>query len=117
VLARLQAWLLERLRPAPPVTLRLYTKRDCPLCSELRAALARARLAARVRLEEVDIEGDARLRERYGLSVPVLELEGRTLAKGRARVEELERRFARLLAEIRAERLSGATARRESRHG
>ena len=95
----------------------LYTKRECPLCTELRQELARARLWPPWRLEEVDVERDPRLLARYGLSVPVLELEGRTLAKGRARAAELARRYARLAGEIRAGRLPRGAGRRESRHG
>jgi hypothetical protein len=106
MLARLLA-LLRRARA--PVELRLYTKADCPLCTELAAELARARLARPYTLVEVDIEGDAELHARYGRSIPVLELEGRVLAKGRAGAAELERRFARVLTELEGER--GGVAR------
>jgi len=117
VLARLRAWWLARRARGPALTLVLYTKRDCPLCDELRRELARAGLRPPWRLAEVDVERDPELRARYGLSVPVLELEGRTLAKGRASAAELARRYARLVGEIRAGRLPRGAERRESRHG
>jgi len=82
--------------------LRLYTRPRCPLCDELKAQLARARLRPRCRVVEVDVEGDPELEARHGRSVPVLELAGRALCKGRVELGELERRYARRAAELRA---------------
>lgn len=95
----------------------LYTRRDCPLCTALKAELARARVRPPFRLLEVDIEGDPELVARHGRSVPVLELEGRPLAKGRTSAAEFERRYPRALAEIRAGSLPRAAPGRESPHG
>lgn len=47
---------------------RLYTRPGCHLCEQARTVAAAAGLA----VEEVDIEGDARLGARYGLRIPVL---------------------------------------------
>lgn len=46
----------------------LYSRSDCHLC-ELAAAMLRG---MKIDCPEVDIDGDAALAERYGLSVPVL---------------------------------------------
>lgn len=96
--------------------MRLYTKADCPLCERLKAELGRARVEPPFRIVEVDIERNPELRARYGLSIPVLELEGRLLVKGRATASEFERRYARVVAEIAATRLLPDGSRRESRH-
>jgi len=92
--------LLRRRRRT--VRLQLYTRPECPLCDELKAELVRLgarRPAWELVLEERDVESDPVLEERHGLSVPVLELGGRALAKGRASVTELEDRLARRLAD------------------
>jgi len=82
--------------------LRLYTRTRCPLCDELKAQLSRARLRPRCRVVEIDVEGDPELEARHGRSVPVLELAGRALCKGRVELGELERRYARRIEELRS---------------
>lgn len=73
----------------------LYTKRDCPLCDEMKRELARARARFPLELEEVDIERDPELLRRHGRSIPVLEIAGRVAFKGRLQAADLERRLAR----------------------
>ena len=98
-----------------PLRLVLYTKRACPLCDEMKAELARARVRPPFELVEVDVEGDPELLARHGSSVPVLEIGGRPAFKGRLTRAEFERRYARRAAEIRAEDASRAAGRnRES---
>ena len=90
------------------IPLVLYTRAGCSLCDALEELLARARLAYPYALERVDVDRDPALREAYGLSVPVLTLDGRALAKGRADAGELERRFDRLAHEwLARERAAG----------
>jgi glutaredoxin len=56
----------------------LYTRAGCSLC-----ALAEEHLRAlEFRYHAVDVDGDPDLRARYGDDVPVLALEGHTVAKG-----------------------------------
>jgi glutaredoxin len=50
----------------------LYTKVDCPLCDEARDILQRVARAQPVVVEEVDIERDPELVERYGMRIPVV---------------------------------------------
>lgn len=52
------------------MTIRLYTRAGCHLCEQVEAQLAR--LAPAAALERRDIDRDPRLRERYGLTVPVV---------------------------------------------
>jgi hypothetical protein len=51
-----------------PEPLILYSRTDCHLCDIVITMLDRAG----VRWRPVDIDGDAKLRERYGLKIPVL---------------------------------------------
>jgi glutaredoxin len=85
--------------PTPPPLVRLYTRRACPLCDEMKRELARSR--ARFELHEVDIEQDPALLERHGRSIPVLEIAGRVAFKGRLTAADFERTLARRLAEVR----------------
>lgn len=92
------SWFRPRT-DAPPVPLVLYTKAGCGLCEELKHELAQTRTTRAWRLEEVDIERDPQLVERFGLSIPVLTVGGRVAFKGRMTRAEFERKFARLAAE------------------
>lgn len=61
-------------RAREPVLLRLYTRAGCGLCRRAEGLItAEARGA---RLELVDIEGDDELERRYGVRIPVLEVDG-----------------------------------------
>ena len=104
----LRRFLSRRSSPAPRVSVRLYTRRDCPLCEEMKHELARARTSAPFELEEVDIERDPVLLERFSLSIPVLEIAGHVAFKGRLTAREFERKFARRLAELSSETEGGS---------
>lgn len=112
----LERWLSRWRAPRTPVELRLYTKAGCPLCVEMKAALARARVEQPFRLVEIDIERDPELLARYGTSIPVLEIAGRAAFKGRLTVAEFERRYGRRVAELASERAPGARPAAEARH-
>jgi len=89
-------FLRALFRRTDPVELVLYSRPDCPLCDEMKAELGRAKTARPVRLREVNIEQDPGLERRHGLSIPVLEIDGRIAFKGRLTAAEFERKFARL---------------------
>ena len=59
----------------------LYTRRGCHLCAEAEDLLAVLGVDARL----VDVDGDVVVRDRYGLRVPVLEIDGRPVVEGRFR--------------------------------
>jgi 4a-hydroxytetrahydrobiopterin dehydratase len=67
----------------------LYTRRDCPLCDEAKEAIRAAGLSA----EEVDIDGDPELRERFTNDVPVIYIDGVEAFRHRVSAEQ----FAPLL--------------------
>jgi 4a-hydroxytetrahydrobiopterin dehydratase len=52
----------------------LYTRRDCPLCDEARAAIRTSGVP--MALQEVDIDDDPALRRRYTNDVPVIVIDG-----------------------------------------
>jgi glutaredoxin len=68
----------------------LYTRSGCHLCEDAKALLVRHGL----QVDEVDIDTDPDLVERYGLCIPVVEIEGRERFRGRVD----ERLLVRLLA-------------------
>src|SRR5262245_47590974 len=85
-------------RSEEPLALVLYTRARCTLCDEMKAEIERAErngTAGRWKLSVVDIDADPGLVERYGQSIPVLEIGGRAAFKGRLTAEELERKVAR----------------------
>jgi glutaredoxin len=82
--------------PPAPVPVVLYTRRNCPLCDEMKHVLARARTARPFVLSERDIDLDPELHARFDRSVPVLEVAGRVAFKGRMTRADFERKYARL---------------------
>ncbi len=75
--------------------LTLVHRRDCQLCEEMLAELAR--LGQRLPLpplEVVDVDSDPRLKRRHGLEVPVLLLDGLVVCRHRLDADELVRLLA-----------------------
>ena len=68
----------------------LYTRRGCCLCEQAKAQLERQGL----RVEEIDIDGDPLLRQRYNDCVPVVMIDGKERFRGRVE-ERLLRRILR----------------------
>jgi thiol-disulfide isomerase/thioredoxin len=73
--------------------LKLYSRPGCHLCEEMATAIRRVAQAGNVaaEIEEVDISADPNLEERYGLEIPVLEIDGRRIAKYRISDDALRR--------------------------
>lgn len=71
----------------------LFSRENCHLCDQLRAALAPV-IAKRATLEIVDIDTDPALVERYGLRIPVLVGGGRELSGFPLDVAAVERYLA-----------------------
>ncbi|GGM33319.1 glutaredoxin family protein [Promicromonospora citrea] len=72
----------------------LYTREACHLCEDARAVVARVCEEADQAWQEVDIDSEPGLRDRYGEYVPVVEVDG--VQQGFWRVDGA--RLARLLA-------------------
>jgi hypothetical protein len=76
---------------------RMYSRRRCGLCDEAREVIAAAGRAVPLRFDEVFIDGDDALELRYGLRIPVIEVDGVEafeLTVDAGRLEELLRRGA-----------------------
>jgi glutaredoxin len=71
--------------------LRLYTRKDCCLCAEMKAALSQVAARVPFTLEEIDIDTSAELREQFGDEVPVLFINGRKAFKYHVTTAELEK--------------------------
>ena len=63
--------------PRPILT--LYTRSDCHLCGEMRAAIEAFEARYEFELREVDVDDDEALAARYGNKVPCLTREGREI--------------------------------------
>ena len=74
-----------------PVTVRIYTKAQCSLCEVARRALADIGTRVSFTLEVVDIRGSADTWVRYRHAVPVIEVDGREVARLRIDAVGLER--------------------------
>ena len=73
---------------------RMYSRRRCGLCDEAREVMAAAGRAVPFQFDEVYIDGDDALELRYGLRIPVVEVDGVEafeLTVDSARLEELLR--------------------------
>ena len=75
--------------------IRLYTRKDCCLCQEMKATVREVAAKIPLAIEEIDVDGAPELKEKYGSEVPVLFINGRKAFKYRVAAQELERRLRR----------------------
>ncbi|MGK7379483.1 glutaredoxin family protein [Planococcus sp. 1R117A] len=59
-----------------------YTRQNCPLCDEAKMMLELVREDFPFEYEEVDIESDDAIHEKYMLMIPVLEKDGKVVIYG-----------------------------------
>jgi glutaredoxin len=64
------------------LTMKLYTRKKCPLCDKAKAILVDLQSNYDFSLKEVDIEKEDFLTEQYGLMIPVVELNGEEIQYG-----------------------------------
>ncbi|MBI5758502.1 MAG: glutaredoxin family protein [Planctomycetales bacterium] len=91
-------WRLQRTIPETPVAwtptrpgrrfqrLVIYTREDCHLCDDAKAILAEYSTWLPV-IEEIDITGRSELEDKFGTSIPVVQIDG--VVRFRGRVSEL----------------------------
>jgi hypothetical protein len=74
------------------IVVRLYSRPGCHLCDVMKATVEQvvASSPTPIHLEQVDISTDANLEARYGLEIPVLEINGKKAAKYRITEEALK---------------------------
>jgi glutaredoxin len=73
--------------------LTLYTRKDCCLCDEMKAAVQAVAKRIIISLEEIDVDSSPELAALYGSEVPVLFINGRKAFKYRVTEKELQRRL------------------------
>jgi glutaredoxin len=76
----------------------IYTRPGCHLCEEAKAAIRASDCDAGFTLEEINIDLDPDLRERYGCDVPVIFINGVKVFKHRVDPGQFKRKLKRLAA-------------------
>ncbi|HEU4400543.1 MAG TPA: glutaredoxin family protein [Candidatus Polarisedimenticolia bacterium] len=71
----------------------LYSRADCPLCYALTRTARRAARRSGLPLRILDVDRSEELRRLHGHEVPVLELPGGRIVRGRATPDEVEAAF------------------------
>ena len=79
------------------VVLTLYSKPDCHLCVDARAALARVAADIPFELQELDITADETLHRAYFERIPVVALDGEELFEYFVQEHTLRERLAAIL--------------------
>ncbi len=73
--------------------IRLYTRRDCCLCEEMKGVVRDVAEEVPLEMEEVDVDSEPDLREKFGGEVPVLFIDGRKAFKYRVAARELKKKL------------------------
>jgi len=76
--------------------LTLYSRRGCCLCDEMKAVVRETAVKIPLELDEIDVDGSAELKHKFGDQVPVLFIDGRKAFKYRVTEKELKKRLTRL---------------------
>jgi glutaredoxin len=71
----------------------LYRRSDCCLCDEMKTIIRQIAKKISLVVEEIDVDGSADLREKYGEEVPVLFINGRKAFKYRLTAKQLATRL------------------------
>ncbi len=73
----------------------IYSRPGCHLCEEAKEAMRAAGCAGEYTLDEVNIENDPELLERYKDDIPVITFDGAEAFRHRVSSEEFRRRVLR----------------------
>lgn len=74
----------------------LYTRPGCHLCEEAKAAMRDSGCANEFRLEEINIDEDAALHDKYKFDIPVVYINGVKAFKHSVDSREFRRKLRRL---------------------
>ncbi len=74
----------------------IYTRPGCHLCHEAKAVISASGCNDEFSLEEVNIDDDEALRQRYGYDVPVIFINGVKAFKHRVDAGDFKRKLRRL---------------------
>jgi glutaredoxin len=78
------------------VTVTIYSRPGCHLCDEAKAAICASGCEGEFLLEEVNIDKDPALRERYGYDIPVIFIDGVKMFKHCVDPREFRRKLRRM---------------------
>lgn len=73
----------------------IYTRPGCHLCDEAKAAIYSSGCDGEFVLEEVNVDDNPPLRERYGYDIPVIFINGVKVFKHRVDPKEFKRKLRR----------------------
>jgi thiol-disulfide isomerase/thioredoxin len=74
-----------------------YTKIHCPLCDEAHKLLQELQAEIPFCIQSVNIYEDDTLIEKYGLMIPVVEVEGQEIDYGKISIEKVKKALAGFL--------------------
>jgi glutaredoxin len=77
-------------------TVTIYTRPGCHLCEEAKAAIQASGCDGEYSIEEVNIDENSALRERYGNDIPVIFINGVKVFKHRVAPREFKQKLRRL---------------------
>jgi glutaredoxin len=77
-------------------TVTIYTRPGCHLCDQAKAAIEASGCTGEYSLQEINIDEDPALRERYGYDIPIILINGVKVFKHRVDSSEFRRKFRRL---------------------
>src|SRR5262245_50897900 len=86
-------WRRKRARTVPDWRVVMYTRAGCHLCDDAWGLLEAARRRYGFALTKVAVDPDPELAARYGLEVPVVEVNGRVRFHGTVNAVLLRRLF------------------------
>jgi glutaredoxin len=81
-----------------PTKVILYTRPGCHLCEEAKAEMLASGCADEYTLEEINIDTDGALREKYGWEIPVIFINGIKAFKYRLTADEFRRKLRRSIS-------------------
>lgn len=83
--------VVNRVKNTPAVPVTVYSRRECCCCHKAIDVLESFRHKFHLVIEEIDIDDDPSLVEAHGLSVPVVEIDGKIRFRGVVNPVLLER--------------------------
>lgn len=80
-------------RSACMLTVKVYMRKKCGLCDDVVFTLDFLSRKLPIEIEQIDIEKDDELHEKYQLVIPVVEVEGKIIAYGTVSSIDLEQKI------------------------
>jgi glutaredoxin len=74
----------------------IYSRPGCHLCEEAKSAIEASGCGGLYSIEEINIDHDPELRERYGNDIPIILINGVKVFKHRVDPREFKRKLQRL---------------------